>query len=87
VPPKNTSRTCPHCGHVSADNRLTQARFKCVKCGYENHADVVGAINVLRRGEAMLSKEGQDDARIACENGVVVLPPVAGTRRSDPEAA
>jgi putative transposase len=66
VPPHHTSCTCPACGHVSADNRRTQARFACVKCGYANHADVVGAINVLRRGEAILSSEGQDDARIAC---------------------
>ena len=27
VPPRNTSRTCPCCGHVSADNRKTQSRF------------------------------------------------------------
>ncbi len=47
VPPHNTSRTCPACGHVSAENRQTQARFECVECGYENNADVVGAINVL----------------------------------------
>ena len=53
--PRNTSRTCPACGHVSADNRQTQARFACVECGYENHADMVGAINVLRAGLARLA--------------------------------
>src|SRR5690606_32059667 len=63
VPPQNTSRTCPACGHVSKDNRQTQAEFCCVECGFEENADVVGAINVLRRGEALLSNEGQDDAR------------------------
>ena len=47
VPPHNTSRTCQACGHVSADNRRSQARFECVACGHKNHADVVGAINVL----------------------------------------
>ena len=55
VPPQNTSRTCPSCGHVSAENRQTQARFACVQCGYENNADVVGAINVLKRGQAILA--------------------------------
>lgn len=55
VPPHNTSRTCPCCGHVSADNRPTQARFACTACGYENHADVVGAINILRAGHARLA--------------------------------
>ena len=55
VPPHNTSRTCPACGHVSADNRRSQAQFACVACGYENHADVVGAINVLERGHRLLA--------------------------------
>lgn len=55
VPPRNTSRTCPCCGHVSADNRRTQAKFECVECGHENNADVVGAINVLRAGHARLA--------------------------------
>jgi predicted RNA-binding Zn-ribbon protein involved in translation (DUF1610 family) len=50
VPPQNTSRTCPACGHVWADNRPTQTRFACVECGYEENADVVGAINILARG-------------------------------------
>jgi len=62
VPPQNTSRTCPSCGHVSADNRQTQARFVCVGCGYENHADVVGAINILSRGMQVLRDEGRDTA-------------------------
>ncbi|MEO8838169.1 MAG: transposase [Herbaspirillum sp.] len=55
VPPHNTSRTCPCCGHISKDNRLTQAKFLCVDCGYENNADVVGAINVLERGYRLLA--------------------------------
>lgn len=50
VPPHNTSRSCPCCGHVSADNRQTQARFVCVECGFDENADVVGAINILARG-------------------------------------
>jgi putative transposase len=55
VPPHNTSRTCPCCGHVAKENRQTQAQFLCVDCGYENHADVVGAINVLARGYRVLA--------------------------------
>ena len=51
----HTSQTCPCCGHVSKDNRITQALFLCVDCGYENHADVVGAINVLERGHRLLA--------------------------------
>jgi len=73
VPPQNTSRTCPACGHVSADNRQTQARFLCVECGFEENADLVGAINILRAGHA----------HCACEVSGAAMPPAAGTHRSD----
>ena len=55
VNPRNTSRTCPCCRHISAENRQTQAQFACVECGYENNADVVGAMNVLAAGHAVLA--------------------------------
>ncbi|GGX88083.1 transposase [Litchfieldella qijiaojingensis] len=77
MPPRNTSRTCPCCGHVSADNRRAQERFACVECGFEENADLVGAINVLRAGHA----------RLACEVSGEVMPPAAGTHRSDSVAA
>ncbi|MFB9145001.1 RNA-guided endonuclease InsQ/TnpB family protein [Halomonas alkalicola] len=73
VPPHNTSRTCPECGHVAAENRRSQARFACVDCGFEANADHIGAINVLRAGHA----------RLACEVSGAVRPPAAGTHRSD----
>ena len=52
VPPAYTSQTCLACGHVHADNRQTQAQFLCVACGYTEHADLVGALNILRAGHA-----------------------------------
>ncbi|HTI18169.1 MAG TPA: transposase [Trinickia sp.] len=58
VDPKNTSRTCPCCGHVSKDNRKTQALFKCVQCGHEANADHVGALNILAAGHAALACGG-----------------------------
>ncbi|WP_417500971.1 RNA-guided endonuclease InsQ/TnpB family protein [Marinobacter sp.] len=73
VPPRNTSRTCPACSHVSADNRRTQAGFHCVDCGFKENADTVGAINVLRAGHA----------RFACEVSDAPRSPAAGTHRSD----
>lgn len=76
VPPQNTSRTCPACGHVSAENRTSQAKFACVECGFEENADLVGAINILRAGHA----------RFACEVSDAVRSPAAGTHRSDSEA-
>ncbi|MFI9361947.1 RNA-guided endonuclease InsQ/TnpB family protein [Kitasatospora sp. NPDC053057] len=52
VDPRNTSRTCPECGHVTAENRPSQETFHCVVCGHRAHADTVGAVNVLRAGLA-----------------------------------
>jgi putative transposase len=53
VPPQNTSRTCPHCGHVSPDNRKRQELFRCVTCGYSGNADYVAAQNILAAGHAV----------------------------------
>jgi putative transposase len=52
VDPRNTSRTCPRCGHVAKENRPTQKKFHCQSCGHTAHADTVGAVNVLRAGLA-----------------------------------
>lgn len=49
VNPKNTSRECPKCGHVSEDNR-EGIDFECEECGYTNHADFVGAWNIAKKG-------------------------------------
>ncbi|MBC9730179.1 RNA-guided endonuclease TnpB family protein [Streptomyces sp. TRM68367] len=53
VDARNTSRTCPPeiggCGHVAKENRVTQAKFECVRCGLVENADRVGALNVLHR--------------------------------------
>lgn len=55
VAPHHTSQTCPECAHVVAENRRTQARFQCQACGFEEHADVVGAVNVRARGLRVLA--------------------------------
>ena len=62
VPPHNTSRTCPECGCVSADNRRAQAVFRCIECGREGHADHIGAINILARGHRVAAC-GEDVSR------------------------
>ncbi|MEV8479487.1 transposase [Streptomyces sp. NPDC051173] len=58
VDARNTSRTCPiaagGCGHVAKENRVTQAKFECVKCGFVENADTVGALNVLHRAGLVL---------------------------------
>ena len=50
VAPQYTSQTCPVCGHCEAGNRPKQAEFRCLRCGYEANADIVGAINVKEKG-------------------------------------
>ena len=57
VPPHNTSRCCPACGYTAKDNRQIQAQFECVQCGFTENADVVGAINVLKRGQTLLAAQ------------------------------
>ena len=54
VPPNGTSIACPGCGHVSKENRKTQAQFACVESGFSENADLVGAINVRRAGHARI---------------------------------
>lgn len=69
VPAHHTSQTCPCCQHVDKENRLTQAEFVCVECGYSNNADIVGAMNVLSRGHRQL----------ACLASGAVMPTATGT--------
>jgi IS605 OrfB family transposase len=49
VNPAYTSQTCPECRFCSRRNRPSQAVFRCIKCGYEAHADFVGARNIATR--------------------------------------
>ena len=58
VNPRNTSRKCPKCSHISAKNRKTQAVFCCQKCNYTNHADYVGSLNIREAGYASLGLGG-----------------------------
>ncbi|MHB8252693.1 MAG: RNA-guided endonuclease InsQ/TnpB family protein [Acidiferrobacter sp.] len=73
INPRNTSRTCPACSHVSAENRKTQSQFECVECGYAENADLNAAINILRAGHA----------RLACQVNDAVMSSATGTHRSD----
>src|SRR5579859_3895435 len=49
VDPRNTSRMCPECGCIDKHNRPSQARFKCVACGFSGLADHIAALNISRR--------------------------------------
>jgi IS605 OrfB family transposase len=49
--PYKTSQCCPVCRKWDRRNRSGE-RFKCIYCGYENHADRVGALNLKSLGLA-----------------------------------
>ena len=48
IDPSYTSQTCARCGHVDKENRQTQEKFICTKCGFELNADHNAAINIAR---------------------------------------
>lgn len=58
VPAANTSRECPVCGHIHADNRKTQAVFLCVACGHTENADLVASKNIRERGLKLAQRPG-----------------------------
>jgi putative transposase len=78
VPAQYTSQTCPCCGHIAKANRLTQAKFACVECGYENNADVVGALNILARGHRVFAC-GED-----VRHELALLPRSAALMKQEP---
>jgi transposase len=59
VNPKYSSQECRRCGHIATENRESQAVFRCVACGHEDHADANAARNVLARGLALLAGPAQ----------------------------
>ena len=63
VDPRNTSRTCPACGHVDQANRLSQSKFSCVVCGFAGLADQIAAINIGRRAAVNPPIVARDEAK------------------------
>jgi putative transposase len=57
VDPYHTSQTCSNCGHYEEGQRVTQAQFKCIQCGYEANADYNAARNIAMSTQFINSKE------------------------------
>jgi putative transposase len=57
VDPRHTSDRCEACGHVAAENRVTQAEFVCQHCGHTAQADEHAARNILRVGLALYAAD------------------------------
>ena len=58
VDPRYTSQRCSKCGHVAKENRLTQSKFKCIACGYADHADLNASANILASGIGATGRGG-----------------------------
>jgi IS605 OrfB family transposase len=56
VDPRNTSRSCPKCGHCAKANRKTQASFVCLSCGFAGLADRIAAENIRVLGRAAVNR-------------------------------
>jgi putative transposase len=75
VDPRNTSRTCPSCGHSAKENRPDQATFKCQRCGLAGLADLIAARNIRVRGWAVVSRPHADAVRSASHAAGKPMPP------------
>jgi putative transposase len=65
VNPAFTSQRCAACGHVAAESRKSQARFRCVSCGYTANADTNAAKNIAAGHVATArGRAGQQDSRL-----------------------
>ncbi|MFQ3476985.1 IS200/IS605 family element transposase accessory protein TnpB [Halonotius sp. F2-221B] len=73
VDPAYTSQRCSKCGTTLEENRQSQARFCCQKCGYEVNADYNAAKNIgfrlLRAGQK--SPHGGATRHLALKSGTL----------------
>ena len=58
VNPKGTSKTCPQCG--AQGERPKRDLFQCPSCDFSCHADIVGAMNILKRGLELVFVNGAE---------------------------
>ncbi len=80
VDPRNTSRTCPACGHVDKANRPSQSKFFCVICGFAGLADHIAAVNISRRAAVNPPFVARDEAKanlsLELRQSAVTSPPL-----------
>lgn len=78
VPAHHSSQQCAVCGHKAAENRLSQAQFRCVACGHGDNADHNAACVVKQRAiqalqDGIPAKKPKKTARV---RGKVKVGPV-----------
>jgi len=64
IHPAFTSQRCSVCGHVTGENRKSQAVFTCAACGHTCNADVNAAKNIAA-GHAVTARGGSPLGRPA----------------------
>lgn len=62
IEPRFTSQRCSKCDHIEKENRPSQEKFLCKKCGFEANADYNAALNI-----AMVDIENLINETIKCE--------------------
>jgi putative transposase len=77
VDPRNTSRTCPACGHCAKENRPDQATFSCRACGFAGLADYIAALNLRERGRAVVGQPNADAVGSASRTAGEPMPPAS----------
>ena len=67
IDPRYTSQKCSVCGHIYKGNRKGNS-FKCVKCGFQIHADLNAARNIAIIGISGDSRLTVTQPYIACDD-------------------
>lgn len=59
VNPRNTSKTCSHCGAINTELKLSDREWVCMNCGTFHDRDINAAKNIERLGQShqVLTKE------------------------------
>lgn len=61
VSPKNTSLTCPKCGHIEKANRNKKHHiFSCKNCSYKSNDDRIGAMNLWNKGIQYIETQSKE---------------------------
>lgn len=65
INPKYTSQRCSRCGNIDSNNRKTQEKFICTKCGYKVNADYNASQNIAIKGiDAIINNEIGDTGEV-----------------------
>jgi putative transposase len=87
VSPHFSSQECAICGHIHPDNRQTQSKFVCQKCGHTENADQNAAKVIKKRGIQEILKQVTPGTGESARGGTRKTPKVsklkAQTQRSE----